>query len=122
MSVEANARHPLLSCADAVEAALKDVAGVDPAFLTTDDKADLLRRLQALEARLTGLRLRVMAASGELADATADHSVATWLAVETRTDPRTQAGDLALARSLERRCPVCPRRSRRARSTSLRHA
>jgi hypothetical protein len=40
MSVEANARHPLLSCADAVEAALKDVAGVDPAFLTTDDKAD----------------------------------------------------------------------------------
>lgn len=54
MSVEANARHPLLSCADAVEAALKDVAGVDPAFLTTDDKADLLRRLQALEARFTG--------------------------------------------------------------------
>jgi hypothetical protein len=100
---ERMAVHPLVACADAVEAALKDVAGVDPAFLTTDDKADVLVRLHALEGRLTGLRLRVMAASGELADTTADHSVATWLASETRTDARTQAGDLALARSLDRR-------------------
>lgn len=105
MSVEANARHPLLSCADVVEAALKDVAGVDPAFLTTDDKADCCGDSRRWRPDSRGLRLRVMAASGELADATADHSVATWLAVETRTDPRTQAGDLALARSLERRWP-----------------
>jgi hypothetical protein len=54
-----------------------------------------------VEGRLTGLRLRVLAAADELADATADHSVATWLAAESHTDPRAQAGDLALARALE---------------------
>src|SRR4051794_11936772 len=103
MSGEPVVAHPFVSCADAIEAALKDVDGVDPAFLTTDDKGSVLLRLHALEGRLTGLRLRVMATADELAQTTADHSVATWLASETRTDPRTQAGDLALARSLERR-------------------
>jgi Domain of unknown function (DUF222) len=103
MSVEPIARPPLVSCADAIEAALKDVAGADPAFLKTEDKADVLLRLHALEGRMTALRLRVMAAAGELAVTTADHSVATWLAAETRTDPRAQAGDLALASALERR-------------------
>ena len=92
------AAHPLVSCADAIEAALKEVAGVDPVFLATGDKADVLVRLHVLEGRLTGLRLRVMAGADELA---ADHSVATWLAAETRTEPRTHAGDLALARALE---------------------
>jgi Domain of unknown function (DUF222) len=100
MSVEPVAAHPLVSCADAIEAALKEVAGVDPVFLATGDKADVLVRLHVLEGRLTGLRLRVMAGADELA---ADHSVATWLAAETRTEPRTHAGDLALARVLERR-------------------
>jgi hypothetical protein len=64
--------HPLVACADAVEAALKDVAGVDPAFLRARDKAEVLVRLHTLEGRLTGLRLRVMAAAEELADTTAD--------------------------------------------------
>jgi hypothetical protein len=63
MSAEPVAPHPLVSCADAIEAALKDVAGVDPAFLELGDKADVLLRLHALEGRLTGLRLRVMAAA-----------------------------------------------------------
>jgi hypothetical protein len=44
-----------------------------------------------------------MAQADELAEATADHSVATWLAAETRTDPRAQAGDLSMSRALERR-------------------
>jgi hypothetical protein len=94
--------HPVLACADAIEAALKDVAGVDPAFLRPAEKAKALRRLDALESRLAGLRMRVMANADELAAETADHSVATWLAAETRTDPRERAGELALARSLER--------------------
>lgn len=97
------ATHPILACADAIEAALKDVADVDPGFMRAGEKAEALRRLHALEGRVTALRLRVMAGAGELADQTADHSVATWLAAETRTDPRAQAGDLGLARSLERR-------------------
>ena len=96
-------RHPLLGCADAIEAALKDAAGVDPAFLPTAEKAEVLRRLDRLGDQVVALRMRVMANADDVAESTADHSVATWLAAETRTDPRERAGELALARSLERR-------------------
>jgi hypothetical protein len=71
--------------------------------MRSEEKAEALRRLDRLESRLTALRLRVMANADEVAEATADHSVATWLATETRTDPRDRAGELALARALERR-------------------
>src|SRR4051794_16907099 len=97
------AAHPIVACADVIEAALKDVADVDPAFMRTSEKADALRRLDRLESQLAALRMRVMANAGEVAEATADHSVATWLAAETRTDPRARYGDLALARALDRR-------------------
>jgi hypothetical protein len=95
--------HPILLCAGAVEVALKDVAGVDPGFMSTGEKAEALRRLDRLESRLVGLRLRVMANAGEVAEATADRGVATWLAAETRTDVRERYGELGLARGLERR-------------------
>lgn len=103
MAQQPLAPHPILACADAIEAALKDVADVDPAFMRTSEKAKALRRLDRLESQLAGLRMRVMANAGEVAETTADHSVATWLAVETRTDPRARFGDLALARGLDRR-------------------
>lgn len=59
--------HPLLACAEAIEAALKDAAGVDPGFMRTGEKAEALRRLDRLESRLTVLRLRVMANADEVA-------------------------------------------------------
>jgi hypothetical protein len=95
--------HPIVACVVAIEAALKDVAGVDPGFMRTGEKAEALRRLDRLESRLAGLRMRVMAAAGEVAEESADRSVATWLAAETRTDPRDRHGELGLARGLERR-------------------
>jgi hypothetical protein len=97
--------HPVLACADEIESALKDVAGADPAFMRPDEKGEALRRLSRLGDQVTALRLRVMAGAGEVAEATADHSVATWLASETRTDPRERAGELALGRGLETRWP-----------------
>jgi hypothetical protein len=97
--------HPVLACADEIESALKDVAGADPAFMRPDEKGEALRRLSRLGDQVTALRLRVMAGAGEVAEATADHSVATWLASETRTDPRERAGELALGLGLETRWP-----------------
>ena len=96
-------RHPLLACADAIEAALKDVAGVDPAFMPTGDKAEVLRRLDRLGDQVAALRMRVMANADDVAESTADPNVATWLAAETHTDPRDRSGELALARALDRR-------------------
>ncbi len=95
--------HPVLACADAIEVALKDVAGVDPAFMRAGEKAEGLRRLSQLGDQVQALLMRVMASADELAHETADHSVATWLATETRTDPRDRYAEMALARSLERR-------------------
>ncbi len=103
MGHEPDDGHPINTCADVLEAALKDVEGVDPVFMRSQDKAEVLRRLHAVEGRVAWLRLRVMANAAELAEESADHSVATWLAVETRTDPRARAGELALARALDRR-------------------
>lgn len=97
------AMHPILGCADVVEAALKDVAGLDPGFMRTSEKAEALRRLSRLEGQLAGLRMRVMATAGEVAEESADRSVATWLAAETRTEVRDRHGELVLARGLERR-------------------
>ena len=82
--------HPVLACADAIEQALKDVSGVDPGFMVTEEKAAALTRLDRLADQVTALRLRVMAGAGDVADVTADHTVATWLAAETRTG-RTRA-------------------------------
>lgn len=95
--------HPILACADAIETALAEVASVDPAFMTTGDKADALRRLSRLADRLRALQWRVMAAADELAATTADRSVATWVAVETRTEAPAETRDLVLARDLDRR-------------------
>ena len=95
--------HPILACADAIAQALKDVGDVDPVFMRPEEKAEALRRLSRLGDQVTALRYRVMAGAQEVADATADHNVATWLACETRTDSRVQCGDLSLAHALERR-------------------
>ena len=82
--------HPVLACLDRVEQALKDVAGVDPAFMRPEEKAEALRRLVSSESQVVALRMRVMVGANELAEATADRSVATWLAAESRTDARSQ--------------------------------
>ena len=103
MESQPAAVHPVLVCADAVEVALKDVAGVDPGFMRTGEKAEALLRLARLEGRLAGLRMRVMANAEEVAEASASASVATWLAAETRTEVRERYGELGLARGLERR-------------------
>jgi hypothetical protein len=49
--------HPVLRCADVVEAALKDVADVDPAFMPTGDKRAALMRLARVESQVKELQL-----------------------------------------------------------------
>ena len=57
----------MLACADVIEDALKDVAGVEPAFMATADKAEALVRLTRLAEQVEALRLRVLAASDDVA-------------------------------------------------------
>jgi hypothetical protein len=91
--------HPVLECAHSVAASLKDVADLDPAFMTTDDKAAALLELATVSAQLDALRLRLMAASGDVAERDAARDVASWLAHRTRADRREARAAQRLARS-----------------------
>lgn len=98
--------HPILSATVEVGAVLTSVAGVDPVFMTTAQKAEALRELAGLEARLVELRLRVLATAGDVVEATAARDAGTWLALETRGRIEDARADHALAIALERRYPT----------------
>ncbi|HEX6150681.1 MAG TPA: DUF222 domain-containing protein, partial [Nocardioides sp.] len=91
----------MLACAEAVEAALKGVAGVDPVFMATPDKQAALVRLTELAGRLEELRLRVLVAAGEVAEQTGARDQAAWLAHAAHLDRPECRRDLRLARALE---------------------
>ena len=60
--------HPLLRALWSVDAALDAAAGIDPAFLPTRDKERALQALQQELSRLEGLRMRLLADAGDVAD------------------------------------------------------
>ncbi len=97
--------HPVLACADTIEGALKDSADVQVVFMDPADKRSALLRLARLEARLTALRLRLMAASDDVALAEGARDVAALMATRTRGDYSENRRDLALAEALDRRWP-----------------
>lgn len=78
--------HPVLGCLASIEEALKDVEGVEPAFMETDAKADALVGLTRAQARLDALRLRVLATADDVADRHGARDAASWLAGATRSD------------------------------------
>jgi hypothetical protein len=98
--------HPIVAAASDIRSLLKGVAGVNPTFMTTDEKATALGELVRAEGQLAELRLRVLADSRDLADATGAKDAAGWLAHQTRTRFTDARADLALATALDRERPV----------------
>ncbi len=96
-------RHPLLACADTIEKALAAVLDCDPAYLSPDEKAELLLRLTRLLSQQEALRLRTVAAAGDLAAEHGCRRVADWLAPRTHTDRRTAYAQERLAHALDTR-------------------
>ncbi|HEY0888524.1 MAG TPA: DUF222 domain-containing protein [Nocardioides sp.] len=99
----------LLACVEVLEEALDAVAESDPIFLATDEKADALRRLAKVDARLAELRMRFLVASGDVDDAVGARDVAAWLAAETRQDLPAPRGEQQLAVALDREDDVLRR-------------
>jgi len=95
--------HPVLACADAIEAALKESADVQVMFMDPGDKRAALLRLARIDAQLAALRLRVMAVSDDVALAEGARDVAALLTQHSLTDFATNRRDLALAEALDRR-------------------
>jgi len=95
--------HPILSCARQVVEVVKDVAGIQPVFMTTGEKQAALVELARAEARLAELRLRVLAASDDVGEATGARDAAAWVSHATQADPQATRAEWHLAKSLERR-------------------
>ncbi|WP_240617196.1 HNH endonuclease signature motif containing protein [Nocardioides speluncae] len=98
-----NAPHPVLACAAAIEAALGEVADIEPAFMRTSEKADALLALARLEVQLSALRLRIMAAADDVAVDAGARDVASWLAHETQASPQACRAEQHLAVALNAR-------------------
>lgn len=95
------ASHPVVGAARAVRAALAEVAGMQPVFMSTADKKAALVELAAAESAVTELRLRVLAVSGDVADETAARDAAAWFAHAVQADPQAARADAHLAADLE---------------------
>ncbi|MDP3890838.1 MAG: hypothetical protein Q8Q44_06385, partial [Nocardioides sp.] len=78
--------HPVVACAEEIAAALKSVADVDPGFMSVADQRTVLEELTGLESLLGELRLRVIAAAGQVAQAEGCRDVAAWLVAHQRED------------------------------------
>ena len=98
--------HPIVAVVSDIRSLLKGVAGVNPTFMSTGDKATALCELARASGQLDELRLRVLADAGDLADATGAKDAAGWLAHQTRTRFDDARADLALATALDRERPV----------------
>jgi hypothetical protein len=93
--------HPIIACAADLQAALKGVASVDPAFMATGEKQSALVALTQARSQLDALTARVLAASDEVGELHGLRDAAAWLAVQTRATRREARRDLALGRALE---------------------
>ena len=93
--------HPVLGCVAAIDAALKDVADVDPGFMRTGDKREALLRLTELSGRLDELRLRVLASAADVAEEVGARDQAAWLGHEARLDRGACRRELRLGQALE---------------------
>jgi hypothetical protein len=100
MSLAPTQPHPVLALADALDAALKDVADLDPGFMRTAEKEQALARLTALGGRLEELRLRVLASADDVAAAHGARDAAAWVAHQARLDRGESRRSLRLAEAL----------------------
>ena len=98
--------HPVLACVETLGTALNDAADVPVTFMAPSDKRAALVELIRLEARLSALKMRVMAVADDVALAEGARDVAALMTHETRGDYGANRRDLALAEALDRRWQV----------------
>ena len=94
--------HPVLLCVENIETELKAVRDVQPTFMTTSQKQHALLNLATVEAQLVELKLRILAAAGDLADTDGTRDLGTWLSNATNTDLRPARAEVELADALDR--------------------
>ena len=95
--------HPVLACVDAIGAALDEVAGVEPVFMTTRRNRPPSSSSPGCPSRVESLKLRVLAAADDIAVETGARSTAAWLADTTRDHHGTVLRSARLAVAVDER-------------------
>ncbi|WP_432476670.1 DUF222 domain-containing protein [Nocardioides sp. GXQ0305] len=98
--------HPFERCASRIGAALDEVAGSSPVYLSTEAKREVLVGLSRDIARLEALRLAVVAASGDVAEQDAARSAGAWVAAQARLERPEGVRLQRLAEALDGRYTV----------------
>ena len=88
---------------DRLDGVLDELASISPEFRTVDEKRELLLRIARVISRAEAERLRVLAASDDIAEETGDRSTAAWLATQTREAHGTVRRHAGLAAALASR-------------------
>jgi hypothetical protein len=94
---------PLLRAVDGIDLLLDEVADLDPMYLSTGHKEELLVALERQSTRLASLTARALAAAGDVAETHGTRHAGAWLAHETRQDPSAGRRAQRLAEGLDRR-------------------
>lgn len=92
--------HPIVAAVATMEAACKDVADLDPMFMSTGAKAEVMDRLVSIQSRITELLARVMVEADDVAAEAGDRDVAGWLHRTTHTSTTLARRLQHLAREL----------------------
>lgn len=92
--------HPVLAALSAVDAALAEVAEVDPMYMSVDEKGAALLGLSSVLDRVEELRMRVLAVADDVAAQEGARDAAAWLAHHGRRDRGECRRSLRLARDL----------------------
>ena len=85
---------------DRLDGVLDELAAISPEFRTVAERREFLLRISRVISRAEAERLRVLAVSDDIAEATGDRSTAAWLAHQTRDNHGTVRRHAALAAAL----------------------
>ncbi|WP_406030973.1 HNH endonuclease [Nocardioides sp. NBC_00163] len=81
----------------AIETALQDLLATDPTYWRTEQKKDLLERLEKLQAQQAALKLRVLASAGDIAEETGAKDASAWMRAELLVDKAVARSQIKLA-------------------------
>ncbi|MBG6097687.1 HNH endonuclease signature motif containing protein [Nocardioides luteus] len=84
----------------AIETSLEDLLSTDPVYWRTEQKKDVLERLERLQAQQAAVKLRVLAAAGDIAEETGAKDASGWLRTELLVDKAVARAQVKLAASV----------------------
>ena len=100
---ESSGTHPVLACVAQVSAELSSVLDVPVELMSPEEKGAALKAVSGTADRLEALRLRLLAASDDVAAEVGARDAGAWLAHETRRDRSEQQRALRLGTDLAER-------------------